>query len=158
MTNDKGILIKNVYYMLSYAFQVLKQSNYESIKTENFERIQDLFAAILSKGVAQQVKHGLYREYISHEETIPVVRGKIDMPETIRTRIQRKQRISCEFDELTENNLFNQIIKTTMHYMVKDANVAMVQKVALNKVLVFFSNVSICEPSSCFCRPILSFI
>ena len=31
MTNDKGILIKNIYYMLTYAFQILRQSNYDDI-------------------------------------------------------------------------------------------------------------------------------
>ena len=47
MTKDKGIFIKNIYYMLSYAFQVLKQSNYENIASEEFEMVQDLFAVIL---------------------------------------------------------------------------------------------------------------
>ena len=46
MTEDKGILIKNIYYMLTYAFQVLRQSNYEEVEAEEFEHIQDLFAAI----------------------------------------------------------------------------------------------------------------
>ena len=27
MTNDKNILIKNIYYMLAYAFQVFKRNN-----------------------------------------------------------------------------------------------------------------------------------
>ena len=31
MTNDKGILIRNIYYMLSYAFLELKRNNYEDI-------------------------------------------------------------------------------------------------------------------------------
>ena len=44
MTDDKGIFIKNIYYMLTYAFRVLKQSNYcllytsipfQSIQTNN---------------------------------------------------------------------------------------------------------------------------
>lgn len=64
MTNDKGIYIKNIYYMLSYAFQILKQSNFESIAAEEFRFIQDLFAAILAKGVAKQLKQGLHKEYI----------------------------------------------------------------------------------------------
>ena len=58
MTNDKGIYIKNIYYMLSYAFQVLKHSNYESVAAEEFGFVQDLFAAILAKGVAKQLKQG----------------------------------------------------------------------------------------------------
>ena len=31
MTNDKNILIKNIYYMLAYAFQVLKRNNYAKV-------------------------------------------------------------------------------------------------------------------------------
>ena len=42
--------------MLSYAFRILKQSNYDEVASEKFENAQDLFAAILSKGVAQQLK------------------------------------------------------------------------------------------------------
>ena len=88
--------------MLSYAFQVLKHSNYESVAAEEFGFIQDLFAAILAKGVAKQLKQGLYREYVTRHETLSVMRGKLDMPETIRNRIQRKQKLTCEFDEMSE--------------------------------------------------------
>ena len=65
MTRDKGIFIKNIYYMLAYAFKVLRQKNYEEIEAEEFETIQDLFAAILAKGISQQLKQGLYREYVN---------------------------------------------------------------------------------------------
>lgn len=134
--------------MLSYAFQVLKQSNYESVSAEDFEKVQDLFAAILAKGVAKQLKQGLYREYVTQHEVLSVMRGKLDMPQTIRERIQRKQKLACEFDELSENNLFNQILKTTMHHLVKDSGVSKEHKVALNKLLVFFDSVALLEPSS----------
>lgn len=146
--HDKSIFIKNIYYMLSYAFQVLKQSNYEEVAAETFDKVQDLFAAILSRGVAQQLKQGLYREYVTQHETLSVMRGKVDMPETIRNKIQRKQKLSCEYDELSENNLFNQILKTTMLYLVKDGSVTTERKIALNKVLVFFQGVSLLEPSA----------
>jgi len=36
------IPIKNIYYMLSYAFRVLKHNNYKSIDSEDFEHIEDL--------------------------------------------------------------------------------------------------------------------
>lgn len=147
MTKDKSIFIKNVYYMLSYAFQVLKQSNYDEVESEEFERIQDLFAAILSKGVAQQLKQGLYREYITKTETLSVMRGKLDMQETMRTRIQKKQKLGCTFDELSENNLFNQILKTTMYYLVRDDGVEPERKVSLKKILVFFDGIELLEPS-----------
>lgn len=70
--------------MLSYVFRVLKQSNYETVTAEKFEKIQDLFAAIISKGVAKQIKQGLYRDYVTQNETLTVMREKLDMPETIK--------------------------------------------------------------------------
>ena len=147
MTKDKSIFIKNIYYMLSYAFQILKQSNYDEVASEQFDKVQDLFAAILSKGVAQQLKQGLYREYITKHETLSIMRGKLDMQETIRNRIQRKQKLACEFDELSENNLFNQILKTTLHYLVRDDGVASDRKAALKKLLVFFDRIDLLDPS-----------
>ena len=93
--------------MLSYAFQVLRQSNYDEVASEEFDHVQDLFAAILSKGVAQQLKQGLYREYITKNETISVMRGKLDIPGSIRNRIRQTRKLACEFDELSENNFFN---------------------------------------------------
>lgn len=133
--------------MLSYAFQVLKQSNYEEIESEKFDKVQDLFAAIIAKGVAQQLKQGLYREYIPKSEVLSVLRGKLDINETIKCRVQHKQNVACEFDELSENNLFNQILKTTLYYLVKDRGVEAERKVALKKVLVFFDNIDLLDPS-----------
>ena len=98
--------IKNIYYMLAYAFQVLKRNNYASIASEKFEHIEDLFAEILSRGISYQLKQGLYREYVPRTESLPTMKGKIDITKTIKHRIQCQQLLSCEFDELSENNIF----------------------------------------------------
>ncbi len=146
MNKDKSIFIKNIYYMLSYAFRILKQSNYDEVASEKFENAQDLFAAILSKGIGQQLKRGLYREYTMKHETLSVMRGKLDVPGTIRNRIQRKQKLDCEFDELSENNLFNRILKTTVHYLLMDDGVNTERKNALKKIQVFFDGIELLEP------------
>ena len=38
------------------------------VKKEEFENIHNLFAAILAKGIGQQLKQGLYREYLNKKE------------------------------------------------------------------------------------------
>ncbi len=97
--------------MLSYAFTALNQGGYEDVATEEFENIHNLFAAILAKGIGRQLKQGLYREHLNHKETVPVVHGKIDMPGTTQNRLARKRLLTCEYDELSENNLLNRILK-----------------------------------------------
>lgn len=147
MTTDKGIFIQNIYYMLSYAYQVLQQQDYQCIASEKFEHIDDLFAAILAKGVSRQLKQGLYREYVSRSETRSVLRGKLDLPQTIKARIQHKPQVACTFDELSEDNLYNQILKTTLQVLLRDENVSAAREVELKKVLLFLDTVSVLLPS-----------
>ncbi|NLG05587.1 MAG: 5-methylcytosine-specific restriction endonuclease system specificity protein McrC [Clostridia bacterium] len=146
MTSDKGILIKNIYYMLTYAFQVLRQTTYENIDAEDFDNIHDLFAAILSKGISGQLKQGLYKEYVNMSDELVAMRGKLNLSGTIKNKIQRKQVLSCEYDELSENNLLNQILKTTMLLLVKERTVKEERRAVLKKSLLFFGTVDYIEP------------
>lgn len=128
--------------MLAYAFRVLRQSNYSQVETEDFENIHNLLAAILSKGISQQLKQGLYREYVDKNEELSVLRGKLNIQGTIRNRVQNKQILSCEFDELSEDNIFNQILKLTATMLIKNSNVESAYKAELKKSLLYFGNVS----------------
>lgn len=134
--------------MLTYAFQNLQQSNYEQIAGEEFDYIQDLFAAILAKGISQQLKQGLYKEYITEHENRIVMRGKLNLSETVKFRIQRSQKLACEFDELSVDNTLNQILKTTMQILLRDNQVAPERKNLLKKNLVFFDEVQDISPSN----------
>ncbi len=148
MIKDKSIFIKNVYYMLSYAFTTLNQGGYEDIATEEFENIHNLFAAILAKGIGRQLKQGLYKEYLNRKEDVTVVHGKIDMPGTIRNRLARKRVLTCEYDELSENNLLNQILKTTVMLLLRHAKVDQEHKNNLKKEMLFFTNVDTIDPTT----------
>ncbi len=145
---DKSIFIKNIYYMLSYAFTILNQGGYENIATEEFDNLHNLFAAILAKGIGRQLKQGLYREYLSRTEDTAVLRGKIDMPGTIQNRLARKQALTCAYDELSENNLLNRILKTTVMLLLRHARVDAVYKTDLKKEMMFFSQVDQVDPVS----------
>ncbi len=148
MIKDKSIFIKNIYYMLSYAFKFLEQGVYEDVSAENFDNIHNLFAAILSKGIGKQLKQGLYREYIHRGDDLGVLRGKINMHGTIQDRLQGKNMLSCEYDELSENNLFNKILKTTAVILIRNENVNSEYKNTLKKEMLFFSEVDTVDPAS----------
>lgn len=147
MTRDRKILIKNIYYMLSYAFTTLQESVYEDIQKEEFENIHNLFAAILSRGISLQLQQGLYKEYSSRMDDLTVIRGKINMPGTIRNKIANKIAVTCEYDELSENNLMNQILKTTVYLLLKQPNVKQKYKAELKKEILYFANVILIDPT-----------
>ena len=51
--------------MLCYAFKVLKQRNYQDILSEEFAHVEDMLAVILSRGISQQLKQGLYKSCLN---------------------------------------------------------------------------------------------
>lgn len=142
MTKDKGILIHNIYYMLAYAFQELRQNNYVEIEGETFDEIHDLFAEILIRGISYQLKQGLHKEYVSKQENMASVKGKIEMVETMSLRTRHSNLITCCFDELSENNIFNQILVTTIYVLLKHSSVKKEKKARLKQLVLFFSNVN----------------
>ena len=138
------IPIRNIYYMLSYAFQVLSEQGYKSIETEQFDNVAELCAAILSKGVSLQLKRGLGREYIEDTESLSSVRGRIEISESIKTRSLLKRQLICSYDDFSENSYMNRIIKTTMELLLR-ADIAKARKKELRKLLVFFGNVDLLD-------------
>lgn len=138
------IPIRNIYYMLSYAFQVLSEQGYKNIETEQFDNAAELCAAILSKGVSLQLKRGLGREYIETTESLSSVRGRIEISESIKTRSFLKRQLVCSYDDFSENSYMNRIIKTTMQLLLH-ADIAKARKKELRKLLVYFGNVDLLD-------------
>ncbi len=141
MSDGKHILIRNIYYMLSYAFQELRKNNYENIAKEEYEQIMDLFAEILYRGVSEQLKQGLYKEYIERHETLPVLRGRLDINSTLRNLMRRKRLLRCEYDELSVNNKLNSILKSTMLLLMRSNDVKLKRKKQLRAILPFFDGI-----------------
>lgn len=145
MTIDKGIIIRNIYYMLTYAFQDLRQNNYDDIAGEDFENILDLFAEILFRGISFQLKKGLHKDYIAQSDNLPTIRGKININESIQQKLLHKKLMGCTFDEFSENNIHNQILKSTLLLLTTSPEVKMVRRRKLRSLLLFFSNVENCN-------------
>ena len=138
------IPIRNIYYMLSYAFQVLSEQGYKNIETEQFENVAELCAAILSKGISLQLKRGLGREYIETTESLSSIRGRLEVSESIKTRSLLKRQLVCSYDDFSENSYMNRIIKTTMELLLR-ADIAKARKKELRKLLVYFGNVDLLD-------------
>lgn len=145
---DKTILIKNIYYMLSYAYRTLQNQDAINVEVEEFEHINDLFAAILSKGIANQIKKGLYKEYIEVVEPLTTLRGKIDITNSVKQQTLRKKQLICIYDEFSENCYMNQVLKSVSYALISKEDVKKVNKNALKKLMLSFSGVEFLELSS----------
>lgn len=134
------IRIQNIYYMLSYAFQVLNEQGYKQVATEEFENVGELCSEILIKGVSLQIKRGLGKEYITKEEPLSFLRGKINITSSVKEQTMIKQQLVCNFDEFSVNSYMNRIIRTTMELLLR-CDISRDRKSRMRKLLVYFSEV-----------------
>lgn len=104
--------VKNVYWMLAYAFKALRSEGYADLATEDFASAADLLAAILARGVNEQVRRGLAHAYVPVDETTASPRGKIDVGATVKGATLATCRLACTRDEFTANAYLNRIVKT----------------------------------------------
>lgn len=135
------IPIRNIYYMLAYAFRALRSSNYKKLESEQFENVYDLLAEILVLAMQSQIKRGLVRGYVDVEEEIPSVRGRIDFPETLRARSLTNSRLVCEYDELTLDVQMNQIVKATFNLLLK-TNLSGIPRKKIRALMPYLEDVS----------------
>jgi len=138
------IPVQNIYYMLSYAFQVLNEQGYKDIATEQFDNVAELCAAILSKGIAVQLKRGLGKEYIPQTEALSSLRGKIDITESIKTQSLLRKQLICTYDDFTVNSYLNRILKSTMELLLH-ADISKARKKALRKLMIYFADVDVLD-------------
>lgn len=143
-----NIRVKNIYYMLSYAFQTLRETGFDNVASEDFDNIHDLFAAILVHGVGAQVKRGLHRDYIQKQESLAGLRGQINVAETIKQQTQQQGRLVCSFDEFSPDSPHNQALKSVLLLLLRHGNVKPENKKAIRKLLLYFADVSEVEPAS----------
>lgn len=138
------IPVQNIYYMLSYAFRVLNEQGYKDIATEQFDNVAELCAAILTKGIAVQLKRGLGKEYIPQTEALSSLRGKIDITESIKTQSVLRKQLVCTYDDFTVNSYLNRILKSTMELLLH-ADISKARKKSLRKMMICFADVDVLD-------------
>lgn len=134
------IPVKNVYYMLSYAFRILNEQGFKSIETEEFNNVGDLCAAILSKGMNMQLKRGLCREYIPKVEELICPKGKIEINTSIKELAMFRGHLVCSYDDFSVDSYFNKIIKSTLLILLKE-DISSSRKKEIKKILILLSNI-----------------
>lgn len=145
MQTKNGIFIKNIYYMLAYAFEDFKKAEEDLVEVEKFDNALLLFAYILKNGISHQIKQGLLKDYVEVAEELPSFKGKLDIKQTIPLKMRNKNTLVCKYDEFSSNNLLNSILKSTLLMLVKSKKLqgSEGEKLArdLKKVLFYFGGV-----------------
>lgn len=137
--------VKNIYYMLCYSFygEKLNEKDEATLGSEAFDNVYDLFSLLLYLILSKQIKKGMHKDYNPVSEEVNLIKGKINLTDTINNNSLIKKKVVCDFDEFDENCLLNQIINTTIFYLIKSNKIGENTKALLKRLSLYFDRVDI---------------
>lgn len=119
MVYQHKIPVKNIFYMLCYAWDTLDQKEKIMAGSEDFNNIYDLLASVYITGCKNILKRGLNKNYVLQCQNVSLVRGKIDFTESNKPAQYFKKSVICHYDEFLNNMILNQIIVSTIILLLK---------------------------------------
>lgn len=133
--NDEQNL--NIFiYMLMYAYDI-KLSNEQVASCVNQKHtVLKVFVQMFASNLLNELKKGLYKEYITNQDNLPVLKGKYLINENLKHNFT-KNKIYCEYDEFSPNNTMNQFF----YYAVKHLQKFVKDKKLLKQCELIFDEV-----------------
>jgi 5-methylcytosine-specific restriction enzyme subunit McrC len=145
-TAEDSVVIRNIYYMMAYAFKALDVEGFARLKTEDFDNMADLMAAILAIGISLQLKRGIEKEYLETGDHLHSIKGRVDMRDTARLSMQQRAEVSCRFDEFGPDTYKNRILKTCAMILVRHPDVNPLRRRDLKRCLILMQDVGELDP------------
>lgn len=139
---SKGIPVKNIYYMLCYAWNLLNET--EKVKSSEVIGVDayNLFARVMVSGLEKLIKRGIGRGYSLVEDDTQVIRGKVDFAFSIKRQTMRHLRLNCHYEVMNHDTLFNRVIKATISNLLRYRDLHDNNREALTKIQRFFTEIN----------------
>lgn len=142
MERVSKIPIRNIYYMLCYAWEMVDKSEEVSLGNEEFDNIYNLLCKMYIKELESLTKRGFNKYYLRNEEALSTLRGKINVSASIKGQTLFSSKLICEFDEFSKDIRLNQILKTTLNLFLKAPNLDKGLREQLIKLRLYFSDIN----------------
>ncbi len=135
------IPIKNLFYMLCYAWNVLSITDTTKVKIDEYDDAYNLLARIFSYGIAKLIKSGFHRSYVENTSELSTIRGRIKVQESINRLSFQRKKLVCSYDEYQTDDIFNRILKYTIESLIRNTHVDTSIKKELKKQIDYFDNI-----------------
>ncbi|MGJ0310153.1 McrC family protein [Aliarcobacter cryaerophilus] len=110
---SKEILISMLKTLKNSPFKNLSVANLKSSKIPLFE----IFISMFLEELTVLVRNGIKSDYISKEENLKFLKGKLKISEQIKYNTIHKERFFVQYEEFISNRVENRIIKTTLQFL-----------------------------------------
>ncbi|RSK53268.1 5-methylcytosine restriction system specificity protein McrC [Bacillus canaveralius] len=142
LAESSKIPIKNLYYMLCYAWGHLSETDNKDVLNNDDKDLSNLLTRILVGKLGSLIKRGFYREYKNFKEESSTLRGKIQFKESISSFSFKRGKIHFECEEMNHNILHNQLIKSTLEQLARNESLDAELRKQVLKLLPYFIEVN----------------
>ena len=119
ISNDENTNLDIFIYMLMYVYDIkLSNEQIASCKNEKSETLLEVLVQMFVQNLLDELKKGIYKEYVTHEDNLKTLKGKYLINENLKYNFV-KTKIYCEYDEFSENNTLNQFFLYTIKNLQK---------------------------------------
>ncbi|MCY4379284.1 MAG: restriction endonuclease [Candidatus Dadabacteria bacterium] len=81
----------------------------------------DIFILHFCEQLHAQLTRGMIQKYVRRKENLNVLRGKLKIGEHLKRNLAHGERLFCQYDELSADNIYNQVLKHVLGIMLKKA-------------------------------------
>ncbi|WP_298437401.1 5-methylcytosine-specific restriction endonuclease system specificity protein McrC [Geobacter sp.] len=130
-----SIPIRNIFYLLSYSWDLLEEAEELAVETEELPQVADLLARLLIHGTQRLLRRGMDRGYLLQTEVLSTLRGRVNFGTSIRKLLLDQGKAQCDFEEFLPDLLHNRILKTTLQALAGTEGLASRQRMDLHTLL-----------------------
>lgn len=137
---NKSSIIENLTHMLSYVNKLPVFDNELGNLSSSSMDFLDIYIKIFAQKLSISLRKGVPRRYITEEDNLSCIKGKIKIKENIKRNHIQKNKVYCEYDSFSENNILNKAFLSVIHMLlpiVRDESA----KVKLKHCLRFLADV-----------------
>ena len=113
------IPIKNLYYLLSYAWNKLTPGEPVEVAGDGPTELLQLLARVFNEATRTVLKRGLDQQYRTVARDLAGVKGKLLYSTTLRKNLLHQQKTHSAFDEFSALTLPNQILSAVLHKLIR---------------------------------------
>ncbi|MFS0864925.1 5-methylcytosine restriction system specificity protein McrC [Fredinandcohnia sp. 179-A 10B2 NHS] len=146
--NLSKVPVKNIFYMLVYAWDYPHEKDFISVFEEDEKDLINLLSKVLVMKVKGLIKKGFYKEYVETQSQSSIIKGKIIFKDTIQTFSYKKGKMHILEEDMTHDILHNQLIKATLHYLIKQEVIKKETREDITRLLSYFVDISLIKVSS----------
>ena len=111
------------------------------------ETLLEILIGLFARKLADEVRKGMPRRYLAHEDDLMAVRGQLDITRQFTALIARPDRLACRYDDLSPDIVLNQIMKAAVERLIRVSTSSENQR-RLRELAFFYADIRSVPPSA----------